>query len=101
MALIAANPDALGNIRNGREAFAKGLRSPADVLRAHLGWNRGTAADKHFCDGFWEAAEAAGEPRGTVREALRYLPIWRGAVPLAPGGSRRLAPTPPPPRRLK
>lgn len=78
--IINGNPDAMGNANTGRKAFTDGLRTKEDVLRAHLRWNRGTAADYHFCQGYREAAKEAG---AEVGEALDYLPVWRGALPLA------------------
>jgi hypothetical protein len=76
----AANPDARGNRQQGRTAFQSGLRDKESVLRSHLRWNRGTAGDHHFCEGYKEAAAKAGEPIG---EALDYLVVWRGALPLS------------------
>lgn len=78
--LVNGNPDASGNVDAGRKAFTDGLREKEDVLRAHLRWNRGTAADYHFCEGYRAAAREVGV---RVGEALDYLPIWRGSLPLS------------------
>ena len=74
-----ANPHARDNNRHGWLTFTSGKRDKESVLREHLRWNRGTAADYHFRKGYEEAAEHAREPVG---EALDYLPTWRGALPL-------------------
>lgn len=80
MNTVVGNPDAYGNIHQGEKAFRTGLRDKEAVLRFHLKWNRGSAADHHFKSGYCKAAEAAGEPVG---DALSYMPIWRGSLPLA------------------
>jgi hypothetical protein len=80
MVLVDRNPDARGNIKQGRDAFAAGLRDKEEVLRYHLRWNRGTAADTHFCTGYRQAAD---EANAVIGDALAYLPVWRGALPLA------------------
>ena len=72
MVLIVPNPDARGNVQNGRRAFAAGLRDPESVFRAHLRWNRGTSANYHFWAGYREAAKEAGEQLG---DSLLYLGI--------------------------
>lgn len=73
MPSFSANSDAMSNYREGRAAFMRGLRTAEDVYRAHLTWNRGTAADHHFAEGYREAAERAGLARADIDAALRYV----------------------------
>jgi len=68
------NRDAPENIRNGRRAFERGARTKAEVLMAHLKWNRGAAAEDHFSNGYREAAKEAGLPYSDVEQSLAW--VW-------------------------
>jgi hypothetical protein len=78
----SANPDAMENYRNGEATFAAGIRDREAVLRAHLQWDRGTAAEYHFAEGYREATLAAGLTHADASESLALTHSY-GALSLA------------------
>lgn len=76
--LIAGNPDAQGNIRNGQKSAH--LTDPIEVYKAHRRWNRGTAASYHFSAGYKEAAKDAGRSYDEIKASLRLVDEPFGAL---------------------
>jgi len=74
------NPDANSNIENGRQSFWRGSRDRETVLRDHLQWKQGAAADYHFANGYREAARAAGVAYPDIEKSLEFIDAFpRGA----------------------